>query len=231
LPHIALIEDLTIGQIPVGSYLLVEYDPTSQWYNASLTIAARWVKSGGRVNYHTFAQPPQDIRPQLEGLGLSVSELENTERLQIWDGYTTTLGQKSTERYAYESLKVADLSLWYAKRAREPLDPESLLISDNLSTMARFSDEKLWVELALSRVIPARKSQKMTAIRGVIRGVHSDFVYKQLEAAADGVIDFKLDETSDPAQNLIRIRSLRNVGFDGRWHKVKIAENLEVTIA
>ena len=48
---------------------------------------------------------------------------------------------------------------------------------------------------------------------------------------ADGIIDFKLDETTDPAQNLIRIRTLRNVGFGGRWHKLKIAENREVTIA
>ena len=44
------------------------------------------------------------------------------------------------------------------------------------------------------------------------------------------IIDFKLDETSDPAQNLMRIKTLRNVSFDGRWHKLKIAENFEVTL-
>jgi len=54
--------------------------------------------------------------------------------------------------------------------------------------------------------------------------------YEQLEAAVDGIIDFKLDEASDPAQNLIRIRSLRKVGFDGRWHRLKLTENLELTI-
>ena len=41
---------------------------------------------------------------------------------------------------------------------------------------------------------------------------------------------FKLDETTDPPRNLIRIRSMRNVGFDGRWHQLKVKEKFEVTL-
>jgi KaiC/GvpD/RAD55 family RecA-like ATPase len=37
---------------------------------------------------------------------------------------------------------------------------------------------------------------------------------ESLEAAADGVIDIKLDETSEEARSMMRIRSIRNVGFD-----------------
>jgi hypothetical protein len=51
------------------------------------------------------------------------------------------------------------------------------------------------------------------------------------EAAYDGIIDFKLDESVDPPKNLIRLRSIRNTGFDGRWHALKIGENFEVTLA
>ncbi len=65
---------------------------------------------------------------------------------------------------------------------------------------------------------------------GLVRGVHSDWVYKQLQLAADSVIDFKLDELSDPPRNLISVRNLRDVGFDGRWHPLKISENFEVTL-
>jgi len=51
-----------------------------------------------------------------------------------------------------------------------------------------------------------------------------------LEAADDGVVDFKLDESTDPPTNMMRIKNIRNVSFDGRWHQLKISENFEVTL-
>jgi len=63
-----------------------------------------------------------------------------------------------------------------------------------------------------------------------VRGVHSDWAYRRLEDAYDGIIDFKLDELSDPPRNLMRIRSMRDVGFDGRWSQLKMAENLEISL-
>jgi KaiC/GvpD/RAD55 family RecA-like ATPase len=70
----------------------------------------------------------------------------------------------------------------------------------------------------------------MTSFSAFTRGLHGESVYRKLEAEADGVIDFKLDEAADPPRNLIRIRSLRDVGFDGRWHPLRINENLEVDV-
>ena len=63
-----------------------------------------------------------------------------------------------------------------------------------------------------------------------MRGVHSEAVYKKWEGASDAVVDFRLNESSDPSQNLMRIRSMRDVGLDGRWHKLKICENFEVML-
>jgi hypothetical protein len=72
-----------------------------------MTIAAGWLKDGGKVEYTSYAQPPDDIRLQLQRLGLAVVDLENDASLQIYDGYTLTLGQKSKERHAIPSLKAA----------------------------------------------------------------------------------------------------------------------------
>ena len=82
----------------------------------------------------------------------------------------------------------------------------------------------------LTRVIPARKIRKSTAIRGVLRGVLSGWVYNRLEAACEGVIDFKLEEVGDETKDLIRIRSMQDVAFDRRWHKLRIAPDFEVTV-
>jgi hypothetical protein len=108
--------------------------------------------------------------------------------------------------------------------------PEFLTIADNISILDRFNAEKNWVEMYLTRPIPMAKARQITNLNGIIGGIHSDWAYKQLEAAVDGIIDFKLDATSDPPQNLIRIRNMRKVGFDGRWNRLKTEENFEVTL-
>jgi len=226
-----LIEDLTKGPIPPGSNILVEFDPASQWLNASLTIAAGWVNDGGSVSYVANSQSPDDIRSQLRRLGLAVEELERTDRLWITDGYSASMGQKSKERFAVESLKVADLSLWMGKEAtHEPPAPEFLVLADNNSVLDRFNAEKNWIELYLTRMVSMARPRQITQLLPFMSGIHSVWAYKQLEAAVEGIVDFKLDETTNPAQNLIRIRNLRNVGFDGKWHELNIAENFEVVL-
>lgn len=207
--------------------ILVEFDPRSQWYAASLTIAAQWLRTEGKVTYYSTS-PPEKIRSQLKQLGLKTQEFEEQEKLKIIDCYAVQLGQRSRERYALDSLKVADLSIQFAREMHSPPDPDRLRISDNFSTTARFNDEKAWVEFLLSRAFPSASLRKETAIRAFIRGVHSEWAYKQLEAASDGVVEFRLDEEGDEPRNLIS--TMRNIAFDGRWHKLKVGENFEVTL-
>lgn len=245
--RIALIEDLLKGPIPPGSTILIEYDPTSSWYQASLSITAEWLKTGGVVSYHVAAQPPENIRSQLSQMGLDVQKLETDEKLHVFDWYTATLGRKSTEKYAFYNLRVTDLSVLFGKylMASPDSDPTSsisgfvmapqpspdwLRILDDISCLARFNEEKNWVEFVRTRIIPIGSLWKSTGIGGIIRGIHSDWAYKNLEAAFDGVTDIKLDESTEEAKSMIRIRSMRNVGFDAHWHPLKVDENSEVVI-
>ena len=240
--RIALIQDLLQGPLPAGSSLLVEYDPTSTWYQASLGITAEWLRAGGAVSYHVAAQPPENIRSQLTQMGLEVNKLEASEKLRVFDWYTATLGRKSNEKYAFYSLKAADLSLLFSKYmmatpgSETPTvdaippqpSPDWLRILDDLSCLARFNEDKSWVEFVRTRMIPIGALWKSTGIHGIMRGIHSDWAYKNLEASSDGVIDFKLDETTDEATNMIRIKSMRLVAFDAKWHPLVTRSNLEV---
>jgi KaiC/GvpD/RAD55 family RecA-like ATPase len=231
VPKIPLIEDLTSTPIPPGTSILVEFDPASQWYNASLTIAAGWLRTGGSVSYIAQSQSPDDVRSQLRQLGAGVEELEQKDRLWITDLYTASVGQKSKEKYAPESLKVADMSIWIAREAMvESAAPEFLVIADNSSVLDRFNDERNWVELYLTRPIPMAKSRQITQLIGFMGGIHSNWAYKQLEAASDGIVDFKIDESGAETRDLIRIRTMRKVDFDRRWHELKMSRNLEVTL-
>ncbi len=196
-----------------------------------MTIAAGWLKQGGKVHYAAYAQPPNDIRTGLNRLGLTAEEHERDGNLQIWDYYSASLGQKSTEKLVRDSLKVADLSILFSKDLmRRAPQVDCLRIRDNVSNLARFNEEKAWMEYMLTRLIPSHRSQKSTAVMGVLRGFHSGWVYEQLEASADGIIDFKLDETSDPPRNLMRIRHMGNTNFDGRWRTLSVGEGFQIKL-
>lgn len=217
--------------MPPGTNILVEFDPASQWYNASLTIAAGWLKTGGSVSYIAQSQSPFDIRAQLRELGVGTEELEQNDRLWITDFYTISLGQKSEEKFAPESLKVSDLSLWIAREAMvgSPA-PEFLVVADNLSVLDRFNDERNWIEMFLTRPIPMSKSRKITQLMGILSGVHSSWAYKQLESAVEGIIDFKVEDQGEETRDVMRIRTLRKVMFDRKWHELTTAENSEVAL-
>jgi len=91
MPRIPLIEDLTKGPIPHSSFLLVEFTGASQWYNASFTISAGWLKTVGRLGYNSLAHPPDDVRSKLYKLGLDCEQLETEDKLYVTDLYTATL--------------------------------------------------------------------------------------------------------------------------------------------
>jgi len=230
VPRLGLIEDLTRAPILPGTNILVEFDPASQWYNAPLTIAAGWLRTGGSVSYIAQSQSPDDVRSQLRQLGIAVEELEQKDRLWITDLYTLSLGQKSKEQFVPESLKVADLSIWIAREAMaDSPAPEFLVIADNSSVLDRFNDEKNWVELYLTRPIPMSKPRQITQLIGLMGGIHSNWAYKQLEAAVDGIVDFKVEEVGEETRDLMRIRTMRKMRFDRRWHELTMSENCEVT--
>ena len=233
--RIPLIEDLTKGPVPLGSNLLIEFDPASQWYNSCVTMAAGWVKDGGSVGYNGFIQPPNNVRLQFSRAGLNVDDLENKDRLRVYDWYTPTLGRKSKEKYGIDSLKVADQSIVFRFTEDDLNNPEdlewaeTLRIADNFSTLARFNDEKSWIEFMLTRVYPIGSVRKSTLIFGIMKGVHSEWAYKQLEASADGIIEFRL-EGLEKTRDLVQIRTMRNVHFNRELHELKVGENFEVTL-
>jgi KaiC/GvpD/RAD55 family RecA-like ATPase len=235
VPRIPLIEELTAEPIPPGSNVLVEFDASSHWFEASTTIAIGWLKGEGEIGYTLATQPPDSLRSQIKRLGLDVQEFEANGKLEIWDWYSATLGQKSKEKFEQPSLKVADLSIEMSQGLKEIVSvgtiPEYLRILDNCSVLARFNDnENTWVEFLLTRIIPRAFYLRSTLIIGIMRGIHSDRVYRLLEGAVEGVVDFKLDESGQETRNIIRVRRMRNIGFDSRWHKLKVGKSFEVTL-
>lgn len=240
MPRIPLIEDLT-EPIPAGSNILVEFDPASQWYNTSVTITAGWIKSGGLASYNAYSHTPEDIRLQLRRLGLDTEGLEKKDSLRILDWYAIQLGQKSQEKYAMDSLKVADLSIRFSRNmipvtgsmfpgTGYRLGPDVLRIGDDELVILRYNDEKSYVDYWRTRETPVASARKSTCIYGAVKGVFSESLYRSLEASVDGIIDLRIDEEGGEMKNRMRIRTMRNARYDSRWHNLKIGEKFEVTL-
>ena len=236
LPRIPLIDDLTESVVPPGSNLLVEFDAASQWYNACLTIAAGWAKQGGDVGYNGFVQSPDIVRLRLGRLGLDVDELERNDLLRMYDWYTPTLGRKSKERYGIDSLRVADQSIQF-RLTEDDLNTqpeaewfESIRVADNFSTLARFNEERPWVEFMLTRVLPIGPAKKSTLVCGIMKGVHSEWAYRQLESAVDGIIDVGLDQVEGKTRDFMQIRTMRNVHYDRDMTELNVQENFEIKL-
>ena len=120
-----------------------------------------------------------------------MDELGKNDKLWIWDWYSAMSGQKSKETHSYDSLKVADLSIQWAKQLKETSPtPDLLRIGVNFSALYRFNEERSWLDLALTRVFQRSRLMKSTHIYGLIRGYHSDWAHKTIKSAVDGVIDF-----------------------------------------
>jgi len=228
---IPLIDDLTRSPVPPGSNVLIEFEPTSQWDNASFTMAAGWSKQGGDVGYNGFAQSSDRVRIQLTALGLNVGDLEKNDLLMILDWYSPTLGRKSKD--GIESLRVADLSIEF-RISDDPNEPsewaETLRIADNFSTLARFNDEKSWIEFMLTRVFPLAPATKSTLVFGIMKGVHSEWAYRQLEGSADGVIEFRLQDVDKATRDVVQIRSMRNVHYHRELTELRMDDNFQVQL-
>jgi hypothetical protein len=72
-------------------------------------------------------------------------------------------------------------------------------------------------------------SLQTTTIYGIANGIHEAWAYRRLEDAHDGVIDIKLIEDSDQTRDMLRVRSMREVGFDRKWRQLTIGPNFEIT--
>jgi KaiC/GvpD/RAD55 family RecA-like ATPase len=234
--------------------LLVEFDPESQWFPLATTLAGLFHRMNHYVCYLAMARLPSDVKQALTALTIDVNAAVKSGRLVVEDWYSASLSGGRLETAdgragAFEfvdgelranTLKVADLSVEWLKTSKtgpKPYDivdhwpPGSLVIVESFSTILRFNEEKPFVEWMESRVNPEERKRKGITLQGFVRGIHSEWLYKRMENACDGVIDIRVMERGDEAKNLFRIRSLKGQPHDSRWHEIEIKPSGEVRLA
>ncbi len=237
--HIPFFREMVPEGLPYGSNYVVEFDPDSFWYEASLTIASQALGQHARVEYHTFEHIPSDVRKNLSNHQLNVDLLERQGVFRVWDTYTRLTGlalpaepQVGGMRWEiHKPTFLADLTEDMAVMLRDGV-PENekrwLHIDDDTSVLNRFVAEREVVNVWQTRIAPYVRARELVSFHSLMHGVASEGFYKQFETSCDGIIDFKAQEESGQVERLARVRSLRGRTCDSRWRRLRMLSNGEI---
>jgi len=106
-----------------------------------------------------------------------------------------------------------------------------LTLFESFSEQLRFNEEKPYAEWMASRVNPIVRRRQEIQLQGFVRGLHSEWFYKRMEAITDGVIEVSVREQEGESKSFLRLRSLRGQPYDGRWHRIDVQTDGEAILA
>jgi len=236
-----ILGEMAPGGLTYGKNYLVEFDPHSLWYEASLTIAADSVRHGTRTDYHTFAHIPSDVKEALRRLGVNEKRLEDESTLRIVDSYSVTallrppevIGGSSLVRSMEGSLNLKD---WANRnvdlvRADIPeIEKKRLHIDDNTSVLLSYNDEKTFIDHWRTNALSFARIFDLCIFHSAVTGTYSENFYRQFESLCDGVIEFKSREENETIEQYVRIKATRGRPHDSRWRRLRLLDNGEVVL-
>ena len=252
--EIQLLANLVPDGVKPGTMLLVEFDPDSEWLSVATTITSQFFRKNRHVGYLAMVRPVEDVERWLTALGVDFAPAVQSGHFVIEDWYSATLSggqlgsidqkspifERTSSGLRARSLKVNDLSVEWLKSSKagpqiydiiDNWPAGSLVIAESFSGMLRFNEEKPFVEWIEARVNPGERKRRGITIQGLVRGLHSDWLYKRMESASDGIIDIRVMERGEESKNLLRFRTLRGQPHDSRWHELQIKSNGEVALS
>src|SRR5690242_3967939 len=137
---ITLLNELVPNGIDYSSFLLVEFESESCWYEMVYTMAVQALRSRVRTDLHLLQHSPREARESLRKLGIDVAKFEREDLLRIIDSYTVQIGIGEAEKvkgsnvFKTESVKLSDWALAMGEELRSEI-PETekyrLHIDDN----------------------------------------------------------------------------------------------------
>ena len=216
-----------------GTVVLVEFDPHSLWYEASISVAARALIAGIKTDYHTFQHVPDDIARDLRRQGIDTEVLTGKDRFRLLDSYSVQTGVASPSHhppydFASRSLRMAEWKKGALGVLNEGKERQLVHIDENDSPLTRYNSEKDTLDFFQTLTFEAARKREFTFVYAILRGIHSKGFYRQFEYLADAILDFRSREVEGRMEQLVRVRSLRGATCDSRWRLLSVTPKGEV---
>ena len=221
-----LIGQILRSPIKAGKLLVFLFDPDSLWSMLLLNIVAGLLQKGIDALYVVTSRRVTDVRDDFRRLGLDTGPYERDERLCLSDAFTFKTGRPSSEKYHFETLNVADVSIMSSK-SLDQWPPGSVRIFENVSEVAETTDEKNFLKFHrtwTSRLVTTGR----IAIDGFLRGVHTDSLYNSVMSYADAVFELRTEEVGGKLESVLRARSFRGGPVDTSKYILRVNESLAI---
>ena len=229
-----LLGDLVPDGLQYGTSNLVEFSPSSLWYETSLSVATKAVQRGIKCEYHVFQHAPGEILQSFDRLGLETERLLALDRLRIIDSYTpsTKLGKGADVPHSesWNGRQVFDLAVWAENIRNEILkgiahtDKRWMHIDDNTSVLLQLFREDEVVDFYRTTIIPWSRARELLMFWSLVKGAASEALYSKLEALSDGIIDFGSKEEEGEMRQYMRVKYAKGKLIDTHWHELKLQE-------
>jgi KaiC/GvpD/RAD55 family RecA-like ATPase len=187
-------------------------------------MAAGVLKDGLVVNIVTTATSTTQIRSQLERTIPNLKDLEAEKKFFLSDWYTWMTGAKSEEPISLDSLSLAKMSVDQSRFQRGQSPTYDLAVADNFSTFLKYNDERVFMQW-FDKLVAGLKQFKGVRVYGFAKRFHSETLYSNIEALADGVIELDYREKNGRFENAIRVKTMKGFSHPTKWRSLKVLEN------
>lgn len=193
-------------------------------------MASTFLRTGHVVNILTTAALPSQIRDSLTRTVPNLTKLESERKFILSDWYTWLTGKKSNEAISVDSLSLVKMSIDESRFQKEFSPTYDLALVDSFSTLLKYNDERTFMPW-FDKVVAGLKEMKGIRLYGFLRGMHSEALYADVEAVADGVIELDYRERNGRLENAIRLKSLKGMPHPTEWRSLSVRENGTLELA
>ena len=236
----SILDDILPGGFEYGKIFLVEFDPSSLWFETTIMLTARAAIAGTKCEYHALQHSPADITLALGKQGLRTGPLIQNRLFRIIDYFTPLArlgrGDEVPDSDLWKSRDSFNLTKWGEETRHEILrgfaqkDKRWVHVDDNMSVLLQLFEEDDLADFYRTTMVPWTRARELVLLSSVVTGVASEGFYRKFEASADGVIDFASREEDGEIKQWVRLRSIKGGSPDTRWRQLKPSTDGTVSI-
>jgi len=219
LTGVGMIDSLLPEGYPSSTVVMVMGDPATGKTTLLIQLVTEALKKGKSVVYAALDDFPDSIRESMKLMGVDPRdyEVEGRKKLAFIDCYSFLVGMRSQEEYSEDPQRLSDLSIVVTKALSEARESSNVLLAmDSLTTLIQRSGVRPSFDF-LHTLIAKVRSNRASCVTSLSRKAFHPAIIAAIQDKVDGVIEMKIEDTSDGLARFIRISKMKGVQHTTTW--------------
>lgn len=221
------LDQLLKGGIPKAVNILIIGAPGAGKTTLAREIIYSSLKNNLKVIYITTAEPPSNIKKQMNLMKCNISEYK--EKIKFIDGYSWRISINQREKAEYQLsgiTKLNELEQLFKKAITEmQINSDAVILFDSLSDLLLHTEETSVFKL-IQLITGKIKSINSNGIFLIESGIHDERQVSTINYIMDGTIEMRINEN----KRQIRIKRMADTLHPLQWIDFKITAGVEIKI-